>query len=236
MFFIAKSERHFTKTIRIVAPTSQAGKLRYRDTTENSCAVISLVAKPRVFTTPFYCCSHWGMLHRKLHALSGEVSGEDRAELTWIGFGISNVWIGKPPPPLRDSQFLPVPSTQGKGRAGLSCSCSLSSLTLSQQSPWRWLMWLFPFCASPLKTQRLQGLGEGPKYTSSVKDERSLHCLRSHLCGTLRCCSGGQRNTHLWKLGRFSKQWQHLLCYIVPVLIPYRTGAFQQWLRRGYRE
>lgn len=63
MFFIAEYEKHFTKTIRIIAPTSlKAGKLRYRDTTEISCDVTSLVAEPTVFTTPFQCCSRCGVL------------------------------------------------------------------------------------------------------------------------------------------------------------------------------
>lgn len=98
----------------------------------------------------------------------------------------------------------------------------------------------FPILCFTFDNIKIWGLGKGHqiplwKMVLAMKDERSLRCLWSHVCGILRCCSSAQRNTYLWKLDRFSTQWPLLLDYIVPVLIPYRTGAFQQWLRRGCR-
>lgn len=108
----------------------------------------------------------WYLLQRKLHALSGAVvpwvNGEDRAELTWVGFGISKVWIGKPLPPPGATQFLPLPRTQGKGRAGLKYSCyTQPASTLKMISV------VFPilcFTFDGIKASDFKGWGKITKY------------------------------------------------------------------------
>jgi len=64
------------------------------------------------------------------------LTGGDRVELTWMmGSGISECLHCQLLPPLRDTQFLPLPSAQGKRRTGMNYSCSLLSVALLSNHP-----------------------------------------------------------------------------------------------------
>lgn len=137
----------------------------------------------------------------------------------------------------RDTPVLPSPWHPGEREEGqrwtAPARCSLlhsSTVTLKMISDF------FSFCAP--KILLISRVGErSPNTIMSVKrwETFALFVIISvwHPHSTVQVSRG---TTYLWKLGRFSTQWQPLLGYTVPVLIPYRTGAFQQWLKRECRE
>lgn len=84
------------------------------------------------------------------------VAEGDRAELTWMGFDISNLLHLQPLPPPGETQ-LPQPQRMGKRGTGLCCSFCLllSAALLSNSLEDYFCACLFSFSASPVITKRL---------------------------------------------------------------------------------